>query len=174
MASPCAWTDPEPARGGSCPAGEHGRPRQEGPRCVRRPLPAGSRSRCPQVHIPSRADKPESTSLKHCGHEVGFLGLPTPPAGGRVGWPEPRPSQGGACVSMQGWASPSVSCAVVLGTRAGPAGLPSTGRSQGGRRCSGLAGWQPCPQPDATHPSPQNLVPAPLVLSSVHELDLFR
>lgn len=38
----------------------------------------------------------------------------------------------------------------------------------------GLAGWQPCPQPNTTHPSSQSLLPTPLVLSSVHELDLFR
>lgn len=31
-----------------------------------------------------------------------------------------------------------------------------------------------CPPPDATHFSRQNLLPAPLVLTSVHELDLCR
>ncbi|EPY84849.1 hypothetical protein CB1_000437011 [Camelus ferus] len=69
-----------------------------------------------QVHIPSRADKPESSPPKQCGHE--------------------------------GWELTTISCPGPPAETRGPCCHCGAGR--------------------------HNLLPAPVVLSSVHELDLFR
>lgn len=70
----------------------------------------------------------------------------------RAGWPHPGKARG--LRSLQAWVSP--------------------GLSGGDTCCLGLAWWQPRPHSDTMTPSSQNLLPTPMVISSVHELDLFR
>lgn len=73
MASPGAWADPEPAYHGSRHSGED--PLKSEP-CwcwwvERLPSLHGSCFLPPQVHIPSRMDKLESSPPKQCDQEVG-------------------------------------------------------------------------------------------------------
>ncbi|KAM5250588.1 protein DENND6B isoform 2-T2 [Hipposideros larvatus] len=127
-----------------------------------------------QVHVPSRVDKPDCSPLKQCGHKVGPSWASSPPlipsTPRLLGalWGDQNQAKPGACVSLQAWVLPP---SPVLGVWAW-----GSVRAEAAVEtcCLGPAWWQPRPHSDATHPSSQNLLPTPLVLSSVHELDLFR
>lgn len=73
MASPGAWADPEPTYHGSCHPGE-GPLKSKHCWCWWVELPyslPGSGFLPPQVRIPSRVDKLESSPPKQCDQEVG-------------------------------------------------------------------------------------------------------
>lgn len=130
----------------------------------------------PQVHIPSRADTPEPGPPEPSGHEVG---PPTPPCcNAALGRASQLPCWGPGAGHSTDKAHDPVRGGVALPTPGRRArgdlwvGMQPENPSEGG--AGRLVLWGSSLSLSlAPHPS-QTLLPAPVVLPSVHELDLFR
>lgn len=175
MACPCARADPEPARYGRRPPGE-GRPAAEGrPQFTETPTPSSHSS----LSSPRFTSRPGWTSLSTVLRSrvatrwgptrwccPSHLLWPPCPCWGPCGGPDRAQAKLAASILLWGCMPLPSAVRRCAGWKSQRPGV--TGAAWGLWAASLALGLTP------STPPPQNLLPAPVILSSVHELDLFR